>query len=85
MIKNYKIQQRLGIGSYGTVYQVIDINTKNKYVIKQILLNDLSREEISNVKLEAKILSSINSKYVVKYYDSFQENNNLDIVMEYCD
>ena len=85
MIKNYKIQQRLGIGSYGTVYQVIDINTNKKYVIKQISLNDLSPEEISNVKLEAKILSSINSKYVVKYYDSFQENNNLDIVMEYCD
>ncbi|MBR1472319.1 MAG: protein kinase, partial [Lachnospiraceae bacterium] len=85
MIKNYKIQQRLGIGSYGTVYQVININTNKKFVIKQISLNDLSQEEISNVKLEAKILSSINSKYVVKYYDSFEENNNLNIVMEYCD
>jgi len=84
MIREYKIQKRLGIGSYGTVYQVSHKETNKIYVIKQIPLFNLTQEEISNVKLEAKILKTINSKYVVKYYDSFLENNHLNIVMEYC-
>ena len=71
MIKEYKIQKKLGIGTYGIVYQVIHKNTNKKYVIKQISLNDLSQVEISKIKLEAKKLSSINSKYFVKYYDFF--------------
>jgi len=34
---------------------------------------------------EATILSQINSPYIVKYYDSFTEKNNINIVMEYCE
>ena len=85
MIKEYIIQQTLGKGSYGTVYKVQKKNTKELYVIKQIPLNCLSQREIDEVRQEAKILSSINSDYVVKYYDSFEENNKINIVMEYCD
>jgi NIMA (never in mitosis gene a)-related kinase 1/4/5 len=33
---------------------------------------------------EVMLLASINSPYVVKYYDSFMENDELHIVMEYC-
>ena len=84
MIREYKIQKRLGVGSYGTVYQVSHKDSNQIYVIKQISLYDLTQEEISNVKMEAKILKTINSKYVVKYFDSFEENNHLNIVMEYC-
>ena len=84
MIRDYKIQKRLGVGSYGTVYQVSHKDSNQIYVIKQISIYDLTQEEISNVKMEAKILKTINSKYVVKYFDSFEENNHLNIVMEYC-
>jgi len=45
----------------------------------------MNKEQIEEVKNEAKILSSLNSKYVVKYLESFVLNNNLNIVMEYCD
>ena len=34
---------------------------------------------------ESKILNLINSDFVVKYYDSFKEKNNINIVMEFCD
>ena len=85
MIRDYKIEKQLGKGSYGVVFKVTKKNDKNIYVIKQIPLAGLAEKQISEVKLEAKILSSIKSKYVVKYYDSFEEKNNLNIVMEYCD
>ena len=84
-IGNYIILSKLGTGSYGVVYKVKSINKNNIYVIKQIPFDHLSSKQIYEVKQEAKILSSINSIYVVKYYNSFEENNCLNIVMEYCD
>jgi NIMA (never in mitosis gene a)-related kinase len=45
----------------------------------------MSKEQIEDVKNEAFILSSLNFKYVVKYLESFLIDNNLNIVMEYCD
>ncbi len=45
----------------------------------------MDQKEIEEVSNEAKILSSINSTHIVKYYESFLENNNLNIVMEYCE
>lgn len=92
MIKNYNIEKKLGKGTYGDVYMVskeADINEKkekkNLYVIKQIPLFGLTPTEIKDVRSEADILSQIKSNYVVKYFDSFEENNYLNIVMEYCD
>ena len=84
MIKDFIIKSRLGIGSYGTVYKVSKKNTSKIYVIKQISLLDVSEKQINEYKSEAKLLSLIKSNYVVKYYDSFIENNNLNILMEYC-
>ena len=44
-----------------------------------------NKEEIKAIQNEAKILSSIDSEYIVKYYDSFSDNECFNIVMEYCD
>ena len=85
MIKDYIIKSRLGIGSYGTVYKVSKKNTSKIYVLKQISLLGLTEKQIEEYKSEAKLLSSRKSNYVVKYYDSFIENHNLNIIMEYCD
>ena len=85
MIKDYIIKTRLGVGSYGTVYKVCKKTTGKIYVIKQISLLGLTEKEIFEYKSEAKLLSSIKSNYVVKYFDSFIDNHNLNILMEYCD
>lgn len=34
---------------------------------------------------EVKIMSKLNNPYIVKYHDSFIDQNNLNIVMEYCE
>jgi len=85
MIKNYIIQETLGKGAYGIVYKVQKKGTSDIYVIKQISLEGLTEKEKEEVKQEAFILSSIKSDFVVKYYDSFLEDDNINIVMEYCD
>ena len=83
-IHGYVIKQQIGTGSYGVVYKVEKDNII--YVLKQIPINPNSTmSQINSVKNEAKILSSLNSKYVVQYFDSFEENNCLNIIMEYCE
>ena len=85
MIKDYIIKERLGTGAFGIVYKVIKKSNNYPYVIKQIPLFGLSQKQINDAKLEAKILSSVKSIYIVRYYESFEENSYLNIVMEYCD
>ena len=85
MIKDYIIIEKLGQGNFGVVYKVKKKNTNNIFALKQISFRGLTNDEINQVKKEAKILQLINSDFVVKYYDSFEENNNMNIVMEYCD
>ena len=88
-IKDYKIKDRIGVGSYGIVYKVTKKNNEKQiYVLKQIPFNlkaDINNETLIEAKNEALILSKLKHKYIVKYYDSFQDNNNLNIVMEYCE
>ena len=85
MIKDYIIKERLGTGAFGIVYKVLKQTNNYHYVIKQIPLFGLTQKQINDAKLEAKILSAVKSIYIVRYYESFEENNYLNIVMEYCD
>ena len=85
MLKNYIIEKELGKGTYGVVYKAKKKDDNNIYVIKQISLLGLTKDQKNEVKQESEILKKIKSKYVVKYYDSFEEDNKLNIVMEYCE
>lgn len=84
-IRDYTIKEKLGSGAYGVVYKTTKKAHKTIYVMKQINLTGLNKSEIEDVKNEAKILSSLNSAYVVKHYESFIEKSLLCIVMEYCE
>ena len=81
----YSIIQSLGHGAFGAAYQVLNKNDNQVYVMKKISVEMASREDISKMENEAKILSSVNSEYVVKYYESFYSEHSFNIVMEFCD
>ena len=88
MIKDYEIVKELGKGTYATAYLVsktISDSTKEYYVIKQINLECMSIKEQDTFKNEANLLSKIKSEFVVKFYESFEENNFYNIVIEYCE
>ena len=79
--EKYQIIKILGKGAFGVVYQ---LEKNNKfYSYKKISLINLSKEEINKYIEEAKILSSFNSEYIVKYYFSFFDKEYFNILMEY--
>ena len=92
-IKDYIIIKRIGFGSSGLVYQVYKNNDPSKsiLILKQIpfrnVNNDLEEttRKLKKANNESLILSKLSFKYVVKYYDSFIEDDCLNIIMEYCE
>ena len=67
-------------------YSILKVKSKednNVYTIKQISLENLNEDDIKGVQNEAEILSKIQSEYVLKYYNSFTEDQMFNIVMEY--
>jgi len=77
---------RLGQGSFGTVFMVRRIKDDDGqlYVIKKVRIKELNKKERDEAINEVTLLARINSVYIVHYYDSFIEEDNLHIVMEYC-
>ena len=78
-IKGYQLIKRIGKGGCGAVYLAQKEN--ENYAIKKI--NDLTEEEIKYYQKILNVLFKIKSQYVIKYYESFVENDCLYIVMEY--
>ena len=83
--EEYKIIKQLGKGGFGEVYLVSNQKDNKYYAIKKILINNLSEEELKLRETEGIILSNISNEYIVKYYDSFKDNDYLYILMEYCE
>ena len=82
---NYKIIEILGQGSFGSAYKVLNEENNSIYVIKKIKLKNVKKDELKLIKNEAEILSILNSENIVKYFDSFEDNESFNIIMEYCD
>lgn len=83
-INDFEILQNLGKGSYGVVSKVKSKKNQKMYAMKMIdldLVND--DQEITLLKNEIKIIQSLNSPHIVKYYKHFQIGKKLYILMEY--
>jgi serine/threonine protein kinase len=75
----------LGRGSFGVVHKVQRIADKRIYVMKQISIGELGRAEQQAAVGEVHLLASLDSPLITKYYDSFIDKGQLNLVMELCD
>jgi serine/threonine-protein kinase 24/25/MST4 len=66
----YTLLEKLGTGSFGTVYKAIHNETKQIVAIKQIDLED-SDDDIGEIQQEIAHLAQCDSEYVTKYFGSF--------------
>ena len=77
--------KQLGEGCFGKAYKVQNELDKNFYAIKKIPIKSNSPKELKSIENEALILKVIKSEYIVKYTDSFVDDEHYNIVMEYCE
>ena len=83
--KEYKIIKELGKGGFGRVNKVLSLSDNKYYAIKVIPIKGETKKKIEAFEKEAEILSKFNCDNIVKYYYSTKDNNNIYILMEFCD
>ncbi|XP_039098128.1 serine/threonine-protein kinase Nek11 [Hyaena hyaena] len=86
--RRYVVQQKLGSGSFGTVYLVSDKKAKQGEelkVLKEISVGELNPNETVQASLEAQLLSKLDHPAIVKFHASFVEQDNFCIITEYCE
>jgi NIMA (never in mitosis gene a)-related kinase len=86
MLKKYKKVKYLGKGSYGAAILVeLRSNPNQKFVIKEIVVGHLKKEEQNAAKKEAEVLHQMSHSNITMYIESFVESSKLYIVMEHAD
>ena len=80
---DYQNKKLIDNGASGMVYKILNKKNNKYYILKQTLSKKI--DDIEKSKNEANILKSINHENIVKYYDSYEEDNSFYIIMEYCD
>ena len=80
----YKVLNKLGDGSYGTVYSAINILTGSKIAMKKI--EKIKENEIDDlqIKNEIDILKKLDHPNIVKIYEFYDTKKNYFIITEYC-
>lgn len=79
----YELLNELGKGSYGAVYKARDIKTSELVAIKVISLSE-GEEGYEEIRGEIEMLQQCSHPNVVRYFGSYQGEEYLWIVMEYC-
>ncbi|KQK13139.1 serine/threonine-protein kinase dst1 [Brachypodium distachyon] len=79
----YELLHELGKGSYGAVYKARDLRTQELVAVKIISLTE-GEEGYEDIRGEIEMLQQCSHPNVVRYFGSYQGEDYLWIVMEYC-
>ena len=82
--KKYEYISLIGNGSFGKVRLFVERECKSfKYAIKTIKKDIFNPYNIQCIKREIDILRSLDHPNIVKYFETYEDENYLHIVMEY--
>merc|ERR1712063_250603 len=77
----FTLQEKLGEGSYGSVYKAIRKSDGMVVAIKQVPLD----EDIEDLRQEIEVMKECNSDFIISYEGTFfQGTKQIWIVMEFC-
>lgn len=85
-MERYRLGKEIGKGSYGVVYLVTDRQDGQTYVMKKLQTANIPQREREAQLREVRLLQHLRHPNIVNYHESFEDKNqNLCIVMEYCE
>ncbi|XP_065644507.1 serine/threonine-protein kinase ULK3 isoform X2 [Hydra vulgaris] len=85
LMKNFVLTEKLGQGSYATVYKAFRKgNLRDVVAIKCIKKSSLSKKSTENLVREIEILKSLNHEHIVKLKDFEWDNEHIFLILEYC-
>ena len=88
MSSNYKVIKLLGEGSFGKAYLCSKDSSDSLCVIKQIVVEDMTKQEKDDVYNESVILSKLDHPNIIKFFEVFESKIpklTFNIVTEYAD
>ena len=68
-VDEYKIIKSIGEGTYGTIYEVQNKKTNQKFAMKKVIAKDLEKLELFIKSFE--ITSSLNNEYIIDIMGSW--------------
>ena len=81
---HYKMIEYLGEGSFGKVFKAREISTGKTVAVKKMSINQ-SEHKYSNIIKEINLLKHLDHPNIVKYYDYFEEEDYIYLMMEYLE
>lgn len=79
----FQFQYVIGKGGFGKVWKVIDKKHKITYALKEMKkVKVIDRHSVKSIKYERELLSKINHPFIVNMYYSFQDYENLYLIMD---
>ena len=83
-LENYNIMRIIGVGSFGRVHLVQHQGTCKYYALKVLNKSTLMQHnQLGQVTYEIEILLYIQHPFIVRMQESFQDSENVYIVLEY--
>ena len=76
----FELLDQLGEGSYGQVFKALHKETGNIVAVKILPVT----QDLESLKKEISILKECKSLYIVQYYGSYLKENDLWLILEYC-
>ena len=76
----FSMTEKIGEGSYGSVWRVTHNKTGKKYAVKRVGIDN----DLEDLLLEIMFMKSCISDNIVRYYGSYVFGQELWIVMEFC-
>lgn len=81
----YEFQETIGAGYSGKVRKVfLKSNPSKIFVVKSINKDNLSLRQMNNLVKEVKLLSRLDHPNIIKYYETYDDEEEFHIVMTYC-
>lgn len=80
----FKFVRRLGAGSFGEVFLVLERSSGFPRVCK-IINKDLSKIPMEQIDAEIQVLKRLDHPHIIKVFEVYQDYNSMYIIMEVCD